>query len=246
MRYSWRVALTAVLFDIDDTLFPTTRFAARARRCAVEAMTLAGLDIDADAAFAELEQVVAEFSSNYGHHFDKLVLRLADRLRPGVHPAIVVASGVCAYHATKEHIKAFPDAVRTLSALGRTDLKRGVLTNGLTVKQAEKLVRLGLKNAFSPGAIFISEEIGVAKPHPKIFLVACEALGTEPNETLYVGDHPKKDIDSAHEAGLVTCLRRGSGRHADKVGRHAPDIAVDSLEELLPILRDRFAVAFRA
>jgi len=240
------VALKAVLFDIDDTLFPTTRFATRARRHAVEAMTMAGLDVDVEVAYRELQQVVAEFSSNYGHHFDKLVLRLADRLRPGVHPAIVVASGVCAYHATKEHIKAFPDAVRTLSALSRSDLKRGVLTNGLTVKQAEKLVRLGLQNAFSPGAIFISEEIGVAKPHHKIFHVACEALGAEPGETLYVGDHPQKDVDSAHEAGLLTCLRRGSGGHADEPGRHEPDLAVDSLEELLPVLRERYGVRFRA
>jgi len=236
--------LRAVLFDIDDTLYATTAFAERARRAAVEAMVAAGLDVEPEAAYAELRQVVREFSSNYGHHFDKLVLRLSDRIREGVHPGIVVASGVRAYHATKEHLHPFPDAVRCLDRLARTELLRGVVTNGLTVKQAEKLVRLGLEKSFSPGAIFISEEIGVAKPHPKIFLIACESLGVRPVEALYVGDHPVKDVDPAHEAGLKTCLRRGSGRHYETKGMYDPDYEVKSLDELVELLEESFGVAF--
>ncbi|NJN14701.1 MAG: TIGR02253 family HAD-type hydrolase [Planctomycetes bacterium] len=238
------MSLRAVLFDIDDTLFATTAFAAQARRRAVEAMVLAGLDAPVDAAYAELCEVVREFSSNYSHHFDKLVVRLGTRLRPGVHRGVVIAAGVCAYHATKEHLKPFADAVRILDALGRTPLLRGVLTNGLTIKQAEKLVRLGLQNAFSPGAIFISEELGVAKPHPRIFHIACEAMGVEPGEALYVGDSPLRDIDPAHEAGLITCLRKGEGGHAREVGVHRPDLAVDSLDDLVVALRERFQVPF--
>ena len=234
--------LRAVLFDIDDTLFPTTKFAGRARRRAVDAMVHAGLDVDPEAAYVELEAVVQEFSSNYGHHFDKLVVRMGGRLRPGVHPAIVIASGVCAYHAAKEHIRPYPDAVRALSALGETGLMRGVVSNGLTVKQAEKLVRLGLDRAFSPSAIFISEDLGVAKPHPKIFTIACESLGIRPDETLYVGDHPVKDIDPAREAGLHTCLRRGAGRHGNATAVHKPEFVVDSFDELLLILKEKFGV----
>ena len=234
--------LHAVLFDIDDTLYPSSAFAERAGRRAVEAMARAGLAVDPESCLAELMEVVREFSSNYGHHFDKLVLRLQEHLREGVHPAIVVASGVRAYHATKEDLRPFPDAVRCLDALRRTGLDRGVLTNGLTIKQAEKLVRLGLERAFSPGAVFISEELGVAKPHPRIFLLACEALGIEPGQALYVGDNPVKDVDPAHEAGLKTCLRRGGGRHGGETGRHEPDIALDTLDDLLPLLHERYGV----
>lgn len=237
------MALRAILFDIDDTLFASTVFADRARRSAVEAMVQAGLDVDVEEAYAELVAVVEEFTSNYDRHFDQLVLRLHDHLRKGVHPAIVIASGVQAYHATKQHLHPFPDALRVLDALRRTSLVRGVVSNGWTVKQAEKLVRLGLANAFSPGAIFISEEIGVAKPHPRIFLVACEGLGIQPAEALYVGDDPVKDVDPAHEAGLFTFLRRGSGKHAGKRGRHDADYAQDSLDGLVSILRDDFGVA---
>ncbi len=238
------MTLRAVLFDIDDTLYGSTAFAAQARRRAVEAMVQAGLDSPVDAAYAELQEVVREYTSNHGHHFDKLVVRLGDRLRPGVHRGIVIAAGVCAYHATKEHLAPFPDATRALEALARTDLLRGVLTNGLTVKQSEKLVRLGLQNAFSPGAIFISEEMKVAKPHRDIFHRACASLGVRPAEALYVGDSPKKDIDPAHEAGLVTCLRRGQGSHAGEVAVHPPDLAVDSLDDLIVHLREGLGVRF--
>ena len=42
--------LKAILFDIDDTLFPSSEFAEKARRSAVEAMVDAGLDVDVDVA----------------------------------------------------------------------------------------------------------------------------------------------------------------------------------------------------
>jgi len=234
--------LKVILFDVDDTLFPSSEFADKARRSAVEAIVAAGLEVEPEVALEELADVVREFTSNYGHHFDQLVVRLAPMLRPGVHRALVVAAGVRAYHETKAHLKPFPDAVRCLDRLRATSLVRGVLTNGLTIKQAEKLVRLELQTAFSPGALFISEDLGVAKPHPRIFQIACETLRVEPGEMLYVGDNPVKDIDAAHDAGLVTCLRRGTGKHAMAVGAHAPDCEVETLDELLPWLESKFGV----
>ena len=235
--------LRAVFFDIDDTLYSTSTFAARARRRAVEAMVTAGLDVPVEDAMRELDEVVREFTSNYGHHYDKLVLRLSESLRPGVHPAVIVAAGVIAYHHTKDELAPFPDAVGILDALRETDLILGVISNGLTVKQAEKLIRLDLHRFLSPGALFISEEIGVAKPHPKIFLLACESVGVDPKEALYVGDNPEKDVDPAHEAGLITCLRRGEGKHASSRGQQKADFVVEDLRDLLPKLAKRFGIA---
>ena len=239
------MTLRAIFFDLDDTLFPTSEFATRARRRAVDAMVHAGLQVDADEAYAELAEVVREFSSNYGRHFNQLVLRLGGRIRSGVHPAIVIASGVQAYHATKEHLHAFPDALQALDELRYTDLVRGVISNGLTVKQAEKIVRLGLSNAFSPDSIFISEEIGVAKPHPRIFTVACESVGVAPGDAMYIGDNPTTDVGPAQEAGLIACLRKGSGKHADAASEHEPDLVIRNFVELLAILKDRYGVALR-
>ena len=65
------MALRAVLFDIDDTLFSTTRFAKAARTNAVRAMVQAGLDLPEELVLKELEEVVSEFTSNYDHHYDQ-------------------------------------------------------------------------------------------------------------------------------------------------------------------------------
>ncbi|MCH2107214.1 MAG: haloacid dehalogenase, partial [Planctomycetes bacterium] len=87
-------ALRAVLFDIDDTLFGTTEFAGRARKNAVRAMCEAGLDLPVEDVERELAEVIAEFSSNYSKHFDKLLVRLDSPLREDASAAIVVAAGV--------------------------------------------------------------------------------------------------------------------------------------------------------
>ena len=58
-------------------------------------------DLDEDEVYAELEEVIHEFSSNYEHHFDKLLLRLGEEHTAHLNRALVVAAGVAAYHDTK-------------------------------------------------------------------------------------------------------------------------------------------------
>jgi putative hydrolase of the HAD superfamily len=137
--------LRAVLFDIDDTLFSTSEFARKARTNAVRAMVSAGLDVPEEVVQRELDEVIAEFSSNYEHHFERLLQRLPAEATRRVNPALIVAAGVAAYHDTKfREIAPFPDVLPLLAALKKARLRVGVITHGLTVKQAEKLVRLGL------------------------------------------------------------------------------------------------------
>jgi putative hydrolase of the HAD superfamily len=207
--------LKAVLFDIDDTLFSTTEFANRARRDAVEAMRRHGLRVPAEELLRELTEAIAEFGSNFEHHFDKLLLRLPRASLRGVNWSLVVAAAIVAYHDAKfTRLAPFEDVVPALERLSRSDLLLGVITDGLEMKQAEKLIRLRVSGYFPPHAIFISDRIGISKPNPKLFKRACEALEVPPAQAIYVGDHPIKDIDGANKAGLVTVLvnRRAATR----------------------------------
>src|SRR5262245_17354782 len=86
--------LRAIFFDIDDTLFSTSEFADKARRAAIDAMIAHGLLGEREAVVRELNEVVAEFTSNYEHHLDKLLLRLPQEALNGRNPAIFVAAGV--------------------------------------------------------------------------------------------------------------------------------------------------------
>ncbi|TAJ22110.1 MAG: HAD family hydrolase, partial [Planctomycetota bacterium] len=178
-------ALRAILFDIDDTLFSTSEFARRARANAVRAMVAAGLDLPESVVLKELEEVIAEFSSNYEHHYDKLLQRLRSQCTLRANPALIVAAGVAAYHDTKfRELAPFPDVVPLLRALQAARVRVGIITHGLTVKQAEKIVRLGLVPYLDPRAVFISDQIGISKPNPKLYLAALRELQLHPGEVM--------------------------------------------------------------
>ena len=233
--------LKAILFDIDDTLFSTTEFARRARRNAVRAMIEAGLDLPEEVVLKELDEVLAEFSSNYEHHFDKLLQRLRPAALTRHNPALIVAAGVAAYHDTKfRELAPFDDVYALLADLKKAGIRLGVITHGWTVKQAEKLVRLRLVPYLDPQAIFISDQIGISKPNPKLYLTALADLGLEPREVMYVGDSPEHDIAPPQALGMVTVWARRAAKHGCAGTSIVPDHVVSDFDELRTILRERY------
>jgi putative hydrolase of the HAD superfamily len=237
------IPLKALFFDLDDTLYSTSEFARRARSNAIRAMIRMGLKTTVEEGLHELEEVVAEFSSNYPHHYEKLLSRLPKSASQGINPALLIAAGVVAYHQTKfAELYPYPDVVEVLKLLARTRLIRGVITAGLTVKQAEKLVRLKVYDYLSPQAIFISDQIGISKPNPKLYARACADVGIEPANAMYIGDNPRFDIDPPNRIGMVTARNRRSGKFLDQEGETPPDFEIQTFWDLLDILRDRFQV----
>ena len=235
-------ALRAVLFDIDDTLFSTTHFAELARRNAVRAMVETGIGLPEEVVLRELEEVIAEFSSNYDHHFDQLLRRLRPKALEKVNSALIVAAGVAAYHDTKfRELKPFDDVLPLLEALRRAGLLTGIITHGWTVKQAEKIVRLGLVPHLDPGAVFISDQLGISKPNPKIYSIALRDLGLKPSEAMYVGDNPTHDVAPPKSIGMIAVWARRAARHGLE-GRVEPDHVVDDFQELRAILREHYGV----
>lgn len=236
--------LRAVLFDVDDTLFSTTRFSRAARLNAVRAMVAAGLDLPEDLVLRELEEVLAEFSSNYDHHYDQLLRRLRPKALERINPALIVAAGVAAYHDTKfRELKPFDDVIPLLRDLRAAGVVTGIVTHGWTIKQAEKIVRLGLVPHLDPKAVFISEQLGISKPNPKIYALALRDLGLQPAEAMYVGDNPSHDVTPPKSLGMVAVWARRSARQALGPAGRAPDHVVDDMKELRTILRENYGVA---
>jgi putative hydrolase of the HAD superfamily len=231
--------LRALFFDVDDTLYSTSAFAAAARRNAMQAMIDHGLAVDLDTLLAELAEVIAEFGSNYSNHYDQLLKRVPQSDIPAGSRALLVSAAMVAYHDTKfRHLHPFDDVATVLTALReRTELRLGVITEGLRVKQAEKIVRLGVLRWLDRDAVFISDEVGISKPNRKLFLRACQAVAVRPESVLYVGDHPRNDVAAAHAAGLRTVrFRSPGGKHSGQPDEVSPDYAITSLTELLPIV----------
>ena len=99
-----------------------------------------------------------------------------------------------------------------------------VITNGLTSVQRGRFQRSRLSEYFT--SVFISEEIGVAKPSREFFDHALSFIG-DPDRSKYlvIGDSLTSDIDGAINSGIECCWYNRYG--ADPAGRCPDYIAAD-------------------
>ena len=243
-RHNARVRpLDAIFFDIDDTLFSTSTFAEQARQAAVQAMLAAGLRSDAETCTRELREVITEFSSNYGSHFDKVLDRLGVDSYTGHNRAVIVAAGVVAYHDTKwSQLHAQPDVFEVLQWLAATNLVRGIISAGITIKQAEKVVRLGVLPFLTPYALFFTDQVGFSKPNPKLYRRVLQQMRLQPQHCLYVGDNPTHDIDPCNREGWVTARIRRGGRLSQEEGETKATYEIQDFYQLRDLLKADFGL----
>ena len=191
--------IKSVLFDLDDTLYNSTALSESARKSALKAMINEGLDIDLKKGYEDLIKIVKRYGSNYPEHFNRF---LEEKL--GYIDYKLLASGVIAYHNTKfAYIRPFDDTVPTLIELVKRKKKLGIVTNGVSIKQWEKILRLGLEHFFE--CVVISSEIGYDKPSKEIYRIAIEKLNISPEEVLMV-DNKVEDLKGAEGVGMRTVL----------------------------------------
>lgn len=235
-----------LFFDIDDTLYSTSDFAETARRNSIQALCDIGVDVPAERLFKELQEVIREFSSNYPYHYDKLLLRLPDEAMQNVDKDVAVAAAVMAYHRTKhEQLQPFPDVEPFLHALSDSNIPDApaIISEGLSVKQAEKILRLDLYSYFDPHGFYISEKVGISKPNPKLFQTATRQSNTSPARAVMIGDRLEKDIKPANEVGMHTVHIKRVDKYQDETGdfeQITPDFTIENYSELRNMLNNTF------
>ncbi|MBB2942651.1 putative hydrolase of the HAD superfamily [Actinoplanes lutulentus] len=119
-----------------------------------------------------------------------------------------IFSGYLAHYDTG--YRAYGDAVAAVAAAVEAGLAVAVLTNGSAAQQRGKLARIGLSSIAS---VFTPDDLGVAKPDPDAFRIACSRWGIAPGSVLSVGDNHAFDVLAARAAGLraVHLDRTGAG-----------------------------------
>ena len=103
----------------------------------------------------------------------------------------------------------FADASACLDEL-RDSNTLGLLTNGASCLQREKLATAGLEEYFD--VVVVSAEFGVGKPDPSIFKHALLQLGSDHEHTVMIGDSIARDVDGAIAAGLQGIWVNRSGQ----------------------------------
>lgn len=113
----------------------------------------------------------------------------------------------------------FPDVVPALDALGADGLLLGAFSNVAGSFTRRKLAAVGLRDRFA--IVLGDDDIGAAKPDPRVFLTICDRLGVAPADAVHVGDRFDKDAAGARDAGLLGVWLDRPG--ANPLGRVPPE-----------------------
>jgi putative hydrolase of the HAD superfamily len=217
--------ITAVIFDLDDTLYPERAYA-----------------------FSGFDTVAGAFSGELGDPLSsaETMRRLFDtEHRPRVFDALLEKRDILpdrslikrmieTYRAHVPTIALHDDAAAALAQLqDRYDL--GLITDGPSASQWAKIDALNLRSRFRE--IIVTGDWGMefGKPHPRAFETMADRLNTSPSACVYVADNPTKDFIAPNALGWMTIqIRRPDGIYRD---RDAPDqgmarLQISSLNDL--------------
>ncbi|MBK3518068.1 YjjG family noncanonical pyrimidine nucleotidase [Carboxylicivirga marina] len=123
----------------------------------------------------------------------------------------------------------FPNTIEVLRQL-QERYQLHIITNGFKEVQNQKLQNSGLRPFFTN--IYISELIGVQKPHAYFFDYAIKSSHASRKESLVIGDSLEADIKGAKKAGIDQVFFNS------KKQSHDEDITfvINELRELLEFL----------
>ena len=213
MKVAHRIhPIDAVTFDVGLTLLcrPEKELRRALSRRVTAWLNDRGLDTETDGfrrARTETELAVARLRAEgrdqeASDEIDRLVaslgLDLADGERAELHR--MLHRLFCEYPT-----RAPNGAAETLRWLHDRRVKLGIVSNrgkrpGWMTQQYLEVC--GIASFFEPGAITYSDEVGVRKPDPRIFLLTLRALGSAPERAAHVGDSVSRDVRPAKALGM--------------------------------------------
>jgi pyrophosphatase PpaX len=207
---------TTLLFDFDGTLTPSLDLWMEAYK---HAITFYGLEL-------EEEEIIAKwFYSPYTTICNDFKLPSPQELDRLVEEGLEKAWS---------HAYLFPAVMELLDCSSRSGYKIGLVTSGYRNQVYRSLEQLDIKKYFD--AIVTAADVKKYKPHPEPVLKALEQIGTNPKNTLFVGDY-EVDIMAGKAAGTSTALflPQQNARYYDFAALRAntPDFVFSEYRELI-------------
>ncbi|MDE7406229.1 MAG: HAD-IA family hydrolase [Clostridiales bacterium] len=193
--------IKAVVFDLDDTLYPEYDY------------VLSGFAAVGE--YAQKQYGIADVKSGLIELFSQSRDKVFDRFAQnhGIDKSCV-ADLVEVYRTHTPDIKLTDEVKQTLSELRAGGYKLGIITDGRPNGQRAKIKALGLNELVDE--IIITDELGedCRKPNPKAFEVMADRLGVTLDQMAYVGDNPQKDFVIGKH-GVTTVKYNGDGLYGD-------------------------------
>jgi HAD superfamily hydrolase (TIGR01509 family) len=201
----------AILFDMDGTLIETNPLWAEATRLALEEYNIQLTD-------AEKRSLAGVLLHDLLHKkgYDADTIKAVRGVRDAAMQRIIPKGA--------QWIDGAYDLLQTIKA------PKGIVTSAHLNVFEHMDAALGLTDLVQ--AVVLADDVRPDyKPHPKGLLIACERLGVDPAECVYIGDQ-ECDLQAAAAAGMDSILIRGTHTPADLT--HTKMVAdIDELAKLL-------------
>jgi putative hydrolase of the HAD superfamily len=243
------LTIKGVIFDLGWTLLDFTAHIPdmTARRAADLGAFLRtnGLDVEGPAVFAAYEEemrVLQEAGAelNYEYPARLAMLRALRRSVSRFDAARLAADALAtSFESIIPLWQPYHDTLSTLDALRGAGYRLGCISNTNDGAHVQRMVdRNDLRRRLCP--VYTSEEIGLRKPHPRIFrMLLCE-WQLSPGETVMVGDTLNADVLGAHNVGMrgVWIDRGAVNPWSENEENRAivPDAIIQRLGQLPPLL----------
>ncbi len=224
MRYQY------LLLDNDDTLMD---FGAAERKALRDSLIAFGLPADAQtiATYSSINEALWKALERGETTQPKLKVDRFRQLLEALGRTDVDAEAISADYAAGlgNHADLLPGAEDFMHRVyGK--MKIALVSNGVSAIQRSRLAKCPLTPLFD--AIVISEEVGAAKPDPRLLNVALDMLGCEDkSRAVMMGDSPTADIPAAVNAGVDSIYFNLKGKPCDQATH-----TVDTLEEAADLL----------
>ncbi|HDG96904.1 MAG TPA: HAD family hydrolase [Desulfobacterales bacterium] len=223
---------TAVLFDLDDTLYPEIEFVKSGFRAAARYLS-SRYHFGEDSLVKQMLNILRR--DGRGKIFDTLLHQL------GLYTEEKVRLLVYLYRSHRPTIHLYEDVLPTLECLRRYGTRLGIITDGMASVQRNKIAALGLNNLFD--VIVCTDELGKDcwKPSTIPYKIALELLEARPSEAVYVGDDPSKDFLAPNSIGMLT-VQVNRQTYQNLKQESIPKVAaarfvIKGLKQILPIIR---------
>lgn len=138
------------------------------------------------------------------------------------------------YELNLGKLQLFSEVPELIGYLKEKGIQVGIITNGPVEHQLNKINSLGLTSYISRDYIFISDEVGVAKPNIQIFHHVGQRVNILPSEMLYIGDSWPNDVVAPIEAGWRSVWFNHRKRQPNT--SHKPLAEIDCLQSIIDII----------
>ena len=219
--------MKVVCFDLDDTLYKEIDFLRSAFK---EIASLVYLALESD--FKEQDKVYQWMITNY--HQGKNVF---DEL---IHYGVPFDKQelLRIYREHKPAIELSDGAVEVLETLKKDGYTMGLITDGRSLTQRNKIEALGLGEFIESSLVFISEETGFSKPSLESYQYVMQRYPE--SNYVYVGDNPKKDFYAPNQMGWITICLKNNGRNIhpqeEVEAAYRAKVTINNLKDIIEII----------